>query len=105
MVELVLRWAKLGAGFIGFTLLLLLAAWATRTEPVMEFLGVIWLVGTFLIRNFYFMAFELRPGAAKWAHRDDRVEPVASDRDSIAPISSASHAISPPRRAAPTAVA
>jgi hypothetical protein len=36
----------------------------------------------------------MRPGAAKAAHGEGLVEPVASDRDSIAWISSASHAIS-----------
>jgi uncharacterized RDD family membrane protein YckC len=48
---------------IGLTLLCLLAALATRTEAG-ELIGVVWLLGFFLLRNLYFTLFELRPGAA-----------------------------------------
>jgi uncharacterized RDD family membrane protein YckC len=37
--------------------------WVSRAKAP-ELVGIIWLVGFFLLRNFYFTGFELRPGAA-----------------------------------------
>jgi uncharacterized RDD family membrane protein YckC len=37
--------------------------WASKARAP-ELVGIIWLVGFFLLRNFYFTGFELRPGAA-----------------------------------------
>ena len=45
------------------TFALLLAAWGMKFESV-EAVGVIWLLGFFLLRNWYFTFFELRPRAA-----------------------------------------
>jgi uncharacterized RDD family membrane protein YckC len=69
----------LAGGFIGFSLLVLLAGWAVKAEPAMEFLGVVWLVGTFLIRNFYFMAFEIRPRSATPGKRVMGLRVIAAD--------------------------
>jgi len=51
------------AALIVLTLLAIGTAIASRGQS-MEMVGVIWLLGAFVLRNFYFMAFELRPGAA-----------------------------------------
>ena len=51
-------------GFVAFTLLAVFAASAADADFSGEFLLVVWLLGTFLLRNFYFMAFELGPRAA-----------------------------------------
>jgi uncharacterized RDD family membrane protein YckC len=48
---------------IALTLLCFLAAMGTRFEAA-ELMGVVWLLGFFLLRNLYFTLFELRPGAA-----------------------------------------
>jgi uncharacterized RDD family membrane protein YckC len=51
------------AAMAALTVLVLLAAAATRLRGA-EYLGVIWILGFFLLRNFYFIAFELTPRAA-----------------------------------------
>jgi uncharacterized RDD family membrane protein YckC len=48
---------------IAMTLLAGAVLWASKAEAP-EVVGIIWLVGFFLLRNFYFTGFELRPGAA-----------------------------------------
>jgi len=48
---------------IGMSVLAAAVLWATKAEAP-EIVGVIWLLGFFLLRNFYFTGFELRPGAA-----------------------------------------
>jgi uncharacterized RDD family membrane protein YckC len=52
------------AVLIGLSLLLLLFAWRTGMEHTAEAAAVIWLLGFFLLRNFYFVGFEMRAGAA-----------------------------------------
>jgi uncharacterized RDD family membrane protein YckC len=54
---------------IAFTVLLALAAWgANKVNVKMEatglVAGIIWLLGGFVLRNFYFIGFELRSGGA-----------------------------------------
>jgi uncharacterized RDD family membrane protein YckC len=49
---------------IAMTLLLAAVAWRTRVQFGAEVVGVIWLLGFFLLRNFYFVGFEMRAGAA-----------------------------------------
>lgn len=51
------------AALVALTLLAAAAVWATKTRAP-EMAAVIWLLGFFLLRNFYFTGFELRPGAA-----------------------------------------
>lgn len=46
-----------------FTIVVGAAVWASKAK-VPEMAAVIWLLGFFLLRNFYFTGFELRPGAA-----------------------------------------
>lgn len=48
---------------IGLTVLVGATLWVTKAKAP-DVLGVIWLLGFFLLRNFYFTGFELRPGAA-----------------------------------------
>lgn len=48
---------------IALTLLCFAALWASKAKAP-EMVGIIWLLGFFLLRNFYFTGFELRPGAA-----------------------------------------
>ena len=52
------------AGVIGMTILLGTLVWATRTEAPKSALAVIWILGFFLLRNFYFTGFEMQPRAA-----------------------------------------
>lgn len=51
------------AALVALTLLAAAAVWATKARAP-EMAAVIWLLGFFLLRNFYFTGFELRPGAA-----------------------------------------
>lgn len=66
------------AALIALTLGAAAAAWATKTKSI-EMLGVIWLLGFFLLRNFYFTAFELRPRAATPGKRTLGLRVVARD--------------------------
>ncbi|OYU71062.1 MAG: hypothetical protein CFE28_14330 [Alphaproteobacteria bacterium PA2] len=52
------------AGVIGMTLVLGMVVWATKTEAPRSALAVIWILGFFLLRNFYFTVFEMQPRAA-----------------------------------------
>jgi len=49
---------------IGLSLLLAALAWRTGMKDTAEAAAVIWLLGFFLLRNFYFVGFEMRTGAA-----------------------------------------
>ena len=49
---------------IGLTLLAAVVAWRTDSQVGGETAGVIWLLGFFLLRNFYFIGFEMRAGGA-----------------------------------------
>jgi uncharacterized RDD family membrane protein YckC len=80
--------ARAGAFLIDFAVICLLlvaltlaaagAAWAVRMRG-MEMVGVIWVLGAFLLRNFYFMGFELRPGAATPGKRMMGLRVIARD--------------------------
>lgn len=48
---------------IGLTILCLGTAWATKLEGG-EWIAVVWLLGAFLLRNAYFIGFEMTPKAA-----------------------------------------
>ena len=48
---------------VALTLAVGAAAWTAKSAQ-REMISVVWLLGFFLLRNFYFTAFELRPGAA-----------------------------------------
>ena len=69
----------LTGGLIAFTLLAMLTSWVTKAQFAIDILLVVWLVGSFLIRNFYFMAFEVRPRAATPGKRVMGLRVVAAD--------------------------
>ena len=75
VLDLVIQALALAA----FTLVLLLAAWATRSEPGFELMGVVWLLGGFALRNFYFMAFEAGPRGATPGKRALGLRVAAAD--------------------------
>jgi uncharacterized RDD family membrane protein YckC len=54
------------------------ALWASRLQGG-EMVQVIWILGAFLLRNFYFMGFELRPGAATPGKRMMGLRVIARD--------------------------
>lgn len=64
---------------VGFSLLLLLVAWRTGMGDTAEAASVIWLLGFFLLRNFYFVGFEMRAGAATPGKRAMGLRVVARD--------------------------
>lgn len=49
---------------IGMTLILAAVQWQTKMPYSGDIVGVIWLLGFFLLRNFYFIGFEMRAGGA-----------------------------------------
>ena len=64
---------------IGFSLLMLLVAWRTGVKDTAEAAAVIWLLGFFLLRNFYFVGFEMRAGGATPGKRALGLRVVARD--------------------------
>jgi uncharacterized RDD family membrane protein YckC len=62
----------------GLTFAALGAMWASRLQGA-EMVAVIWILGAFLLRNFYFMGFELRPGAATPGKRMMGLRVIARD--------------------------
>ena len=64
---------------VAMTALSILAAYAAVAQEGSEMVGVIWLLGFFLIRNFYFIAMELRPRAATLGKRWMKLRVVARD--------------------------
>jgi uncharacterized RDD family membrane protein YckC len=64
---------------VGMIALSILAAYAAVTQEGGEMVSVIWLLGFFLIRNFYFIAMELRPRAATLGKHWMRLRVVARD--------------------------
>jgi len=49
---------------IGLTLLCLLATLGNHSKPALSAIGIVWLLGFFLLRNAYFISFELGPRGA-----------------------------------------
>jgi uncharacterized RDD family membrane protein YckC len=68
----------IGLLLAGLTFVALGAAWAGRFRGV-EMVAVVWILGAFLLRNFYFMGFELRPGAATPGKRMMGLRVIARD--------------------------
>jgi uncharacterized RDD family membrane protein YckC len=52
------------AALVGFTVVAFVAGGLTRSRVGGEVAFVAWTIGAFAVRNFYFLWFELRPGAA-----------------------------------------
>ncbi|MDB5419644.1 MAG: hypothetical protein JWP50_3063 [Phenylobacterium sp.] len=67
------------AVLIGFTLLTLLGAWGFHSPWALEGAEVIWLLGAFLLRNAYFIGFELGPQAATPGKRALGLRVIARD--------------------------
>ena len=65
-------------GLALFSLLALLAFWAMKGDSS-EFLGVVWLLGMFVGRNFYFLIFEVGPKAATPGKRAMGLRVAAAD--------------------------
>jgi uncharacterized RDD family membrane protein YckC len=66
-------------GLIGFSIVAGIVAWATKANWVTEALSVVWLLGVFVIRNFYFLIFEVQPRAATPGKRIMGLRVVAAD--------------------------
>ncbi|MDB5449920.1 MAG: hypothetical protein JWQ52_1048 [Phenylobacterium sp.] len=64
---------------IVMTILLGVAAWGTHSPIGAQLMQVIWLLGAFALRNFYFIGFELRPGAATPGKRAMGLRVIARD--------------------------
>ena len=64
------------AALVVFTLLGLAIAWGAGSQ-IPEMVAVVWLLGFFLLRNFYFTGFELRPGAAAPGKRVMKLRVIA----------------------------
>ena len=78
-VALLIDFLILLAGLIAFSLLAVLVAWATKANWVTEALSVVWLLGVFVIRNFYFLIFEIQPRAATPGKRVMGLRVIAAD--------------------------
>ena len=70
--------AILAAMLIVLTLVVAGAAWASRLQGV-EMIAVVWILGAFLLRNFYFIGFEMQPGAATPGKRAMGLRVIARD--------------------------
>ncbi len=78
-VALLLDFLLLGAGLVAFSLAALAVAGVTKVDWMNEVLGVVWLLGIFLGRNFYFVAFEIQPRAATPGKRAMGLRVIAAD--------------------------
>jgi uncharacterized RDD family membrane protein YckC len=67
------------AVLVGFTILAGLAAWGFHTRVAAESTEVIWLLGAFVLRNGYFIGFELGPHAATPGKRAMGLRVIARD--------------------------
>ena len=77
----------IGAAMVALTLLAIGVALGTGEgrDLAMQTVAIVWLSGAFVLRNFYFIGFELRPGAATPGKRmhgpaGDRPRRRAADR-------------------------
>ena len=84
-VALLLDFLILGGCLVGFSIAILILAWATSGGKwggnawTGEALGVVWLLGIFVVRNFYFLAFEIQPRAATPGKRAMGLRVIAAD--------------------------
>ncbi len=49
---------------VGFSLVALVTLWSSPGDTGIQIIEIIWLLGFFLLRNFYLVIFEMRPGGA-----------------------------------------
>jgi uncharacterized RDD family membrane protein YckC len=78
-VALLLDFLILFGGMAVFSLVVFGVYTATKAEWLTEALGVVWLIVTFVGRNFYFFLFEARPGAATPGKRAMGLRVIAAD--------------------------
>jgi uncharacterized RDD family membrane protein YckC len=64
---------------IGMTLIVVLVNWRTSWDPRGDVSTMIWLLGAFALRNFYFIGFELRTGGATPGKRATGLRVAARD--------------------------
>ena len=64
---------------IALTALVAIAIWRMNWPFGTELMAVIWMLGFFLLRNFYFIGFEIRPGAATPGKRAMGLRVIARD--------------------------
>jgi len=69
----------LAGTLVAFSLVVMVVAGVTGWEGQSEALGVVWLIGVFVVRNFYFLAFEVRPRAATPGKRIMGLRVIAAD--------------------------
>jgi len=69
----------LGGTLTAFTILLLIVFGVTRTSWLGEAIAILWLLGFFLARNFYFFWFEVQPRAATPGKRVMGLRVIAAD--------------------------
>ena len=78
-VALLLDFLILFGGMAVFSLIVISVYAGTQAEWLNEALGVVWLLVTFVGRNFYFFIFEARPGAATPGKRAMGLRVIAAD--------------------------
>lgn len=76
---LLIDFAILFGSLVIFSLIALGVFWATRASWGGEALGVVWLLGVFVGRNFYFLIFEVGPRAATPGKRAMGLRVAAAD--------------------------
>lgn len=79
LTAMLLDFLILFAGLAVFSVLVLAVSWATKAAWASEVLGVVWLLGSFLGRNFYFLYFEIQPRAATPGKRTLGLRVIAAD--------------------------
>lgn len=79
LTAMLLDFLILFAGLAVFSVLVLAVSWATKAPWASEILGVVWLLGSFLGRNFYFLYFEIQPRAATPGKRTLGLRVIAAD--------------------------
>ncbi|MEJ1969405.1 MAG: RDD family protein [Rhizomicrobium sp.] len=65
-------------GLVALTLVAVAGAFATGFKAI-EYMGIIWVLGFFFLRVFYFTAFEVTPRAATWGKRIVGIRVAARD--------------------------
>ena len=76
---LLLDFMILGGVLIGLTIAMLIVASVTKVAWMNEALLIVWLLGTFVGRNFYFFWFEAQPAAATPGKRAVGLRVIAAD--------------------------
>ena len=71
-------------GLVAMTIAVALAAWGTKGNWADEALQVIWVLGGFVIRNGYFLYFEIQPRAATPGKRIMGLRVIAADGGRLA---------------------